>query len=350
MRAEFIQPDNPRWKEFLTRTAHDFYHLPEYAAFAARYEGGEPVAFLVEDQGAGMLLPLLIRSLPEGLGTDLSGSDALSPYGYPAPIFYGPLDEIIIERLWQQFVDLGRERGLISVFVRMHPLLPLPLEPMKRFGLLVQHGQTVRCNLDLSAEDMLEQTCKNHKRNMRKLRKNGFTAARNDWSYWHQFMEVYRRTMQRVGAKDFYLFSDSYFLDLKEALKDRLDLWVVLSPDGELAAGGLFTVTNGIVEYHLGGTAEKYLSVAPSKLMFFDVRNWGKEAGHRVLHLGGGLGGEADSLFQFKAGFSKDYADFFTYRMVLDKSNYERLEKEWRHLSGRTRQDGEAFPVYRQKL
>ncbi len=163
-------------------------------------------------------------------------------------------------------------------------------------------------------------------------------------------MEVYRATMRRVGAKEFYLFSDNYFEDLKGVLEDKLDLWTVLSPDGEFAAGGVFTVTNGIVEYHLGGTAEKYLSTAPSKLMFSDVRNWGKEAGNRVFHLGGGLGGKTDSLFQFKAGFSQDYADFFTFRMVLDQPKYDRLEKKWRLLSGELKQDLDSFPIYRKAL
>ena len=350
MRAEFIQPDDPRWKEFLPKAAHDFYHLSEYTSFAARYEGGQALSFWAEEQGAGLLLPLLVRPLPKNLGTQIDGCDALSPYGYPAPILFGSPDEITTSRLLQQLVDLGKERGLVSVFVRMHPLLPFPKGPLRELGLLVQHGQTVHCDLNLSAGEMSQQTCKNHKRNIRKLERNGFTTVRNDWSYWHQFMEVYRSTMRRVKAKEFYLFSDDYFADLKDTLKDKLDLWVVLSPDGEFAAGGVFTVLNGIIEYHLGGTAEKFLSAAPSKLMFADVRNWGKETGNRVFHLGGGLGGKDDSLFKFKAGFSEDYSDFFTFRMVLDQSKYDRLEKKWRLLTGQAKQDGEAFPVYRQDL
>lgn len=348
MSAEFITPDDPRWKAFLAKAAHDFYHLPEYVSFAARYEEGDPVAFLAEEQGAGLLLPLLIRPLPEKLNIQSDGCDALSPYGYPAPILYGSPDGNAIDALWQKFIELGKERGLISVFMRMHPLLSFPKETLQKYGLLIQHGQTVHCDLSLSCEDMLGQTCKNHKRNIRKLQNNGFSTVRNDWTFWHQFMDVYRATMRRVEAKGFYLFSDEYFDDLKKALKDKLDLWVVLSADGEFAAGAVFTVTNGIIEYHLGGTAERFLGVAPSKLMFYDVRNWGKEEGHRVLHLGGGLGGEADSLFKFKAGFSNNYADFFTFRMVLDQENYNRLEEKWRTLSGQVRQDREAFPVYRQ--
>lgn len=350
MRAEFIQPDDPRWKEFLAKITHDFYHLSEYTSFAARHEGGQAIAFWAEEQGAGLLVPLLIRPLPEKLEAQVDGFDALSPYGYPAPILYGAPDEITTGRLLQQFVDLGKERGLISVFIRMHPLLPFPKESLRQFGLLVQHGQTVCCDLNLSADEMLNQTCKNHKRNIRKLARNGFTTVRNDWSFWHQFMDAYRDTMRRVGAKEFYLFSDNYFDDLRSTLEDKLNLWTVLSPDGEFAAGGVFTVINGIVEYHLGGTANKFLAAAPSKLMFSDVRNWGKEAGNRAFHLGGGLGGKADSLFQFKAGFSQNYADFFTFRMILDQQKYDQLEKRWRIFSGESKQTIDTFPIYRKGM
>ncbi len=348
MTAEFITPDDPRWKAFLKKADHDFYHLPEYVSFAGRHEGGEATAFLVEEQGQGLLIPFLLRPLPEKLDVQVDGCDALSPYGYPAPILYGSPDDNTFERLWRQFIEMAKERGVISVFVRMHPLLPFPKESLRKYGSLIQHGQTVYCDLSLSCEDMLGQTCKNHKRNIRKLQKNGFTTVRNDWTFWHPFMEVYRETMRRVGAKGFYLFSDEYFDDLKRALKEKLDLWVVVSADGEFAAGAVFTVTNGIIEYHLGGTAEPFLGVAPSKLMFSDVRTWGKEGGHRILHLGGGLGGETDSLFKFKAGFSQDHSSFHTFRMVLDQEKYGRLEKKWRELSGQPSSDQEAFPVYRQ--
>ena len=331
----------------MDKVPHDFYHLPQYISFVSRYEGGEPVAFWAEDKDAALLIPLLIKPLPPQLELAMKGCDALSPYGYPGPILYGRPDETTIDCFLQKFMALGKERGIISVFLRSHPLLQFPIELLEKFGSLVNHGQTVHSDLTASAEVMWQQTCKNHKRNIRKLQKNGFVTARNDWGHWRQFMEVYRATMRRVGAKEFYLFSDDYFEDLKEALEEKLDLWTVLSPDGQFAAGGVFTVVNGIVEYHLGGTAEKFLTAAPSKLMFSDVRNWGKEAGNHFFHLGGGLGGKTDSLFKFKAGFSQNYTDFFTFRMVLDQPKYDRLEKKWRLFSGESKQDLDSFPIYR---
>ncbi len=350
MKTEFITPDDSRWQEFLSKTPHDFYHLPEYASFASTCEGGRPVAYLAEDKGAALLIPLLIKDLPPQLEAAWQGSDALSPYGYPGPLLWGTSDPAIVERMLRRFVEVSKETGIISIFLRSHPLMRFPVEPLETIGRVVNHGQTVHCDLSASLETMWSQTSQNHRRNIRKLQKNGFVAVRNDWSRWDQFKEVYRATMRRVGAREFYLFSEHYFEGLKGALGDKLDLWTVLSPEGEVAAGGLFVTTDGIVEYHLGGTTEQFLGIAPSKLMFADVRQWAKEAGHRLLHLGGGLGGETDSLFQFKAGFSHDRRDFFTLRAVVDQDHYEQLERKWHSLFDNSGQEGMGFPIYRNGL
>ena len=52
-----------------------------------------------------------------------------------------------------------------------------------------------------------------------------------------------------------------------------------------------------------------------------------KARGNRVMHLGGGLGGAHDSLFDFKAGFSKDRQPFRTWRVVVDPVRYAELSQ-----------------------
>ena len=53
------------------------------------------------------------------------------------------------------------------------------------------------------------------------------------------------------------------------------------------------------------------------KLLFDAVRLWANEHDARVLHLGGGVGNRGDSLFHFKAGFSKIRHQFSVWRWVL---------------------------------
>jgi lipid II:glycine glycyltransferase (peptidoglycan interpeptide bridge formation enzyme) len=154
--------------------------------------------------------------------------------------------------------------------------------------------------------------------------------------------------MRRVSADLFYLFSDDYFADLRLVLGDRLHLCTLLSPGNELAAAGLFTVNNRVAQAYLAGTVEKYLRVAPSKPMIYSEMLWAKENGPDVLHLGGGVGGKKDYLFQFKSGFLKLRSDFYTYRMILNERRYSLLVDLWKsQQSGTAQNNSDWFPQYR---
>jgi hypothetical protein len=59
--------------------------------------------------------------------------------------------------------------------------------------------------------------------------------------------------------------------------------------------------------------------------MFDYIRFWAKERGNEVLHLGGGVGGGKDSLYHFKAGFSKQTHTFLTLRLIIDEEKYRHL-------------------------
>jgi hypothetical protein len=47
------------------------------------------------------------------------------------------------------------------------------------------------------------------------------------------------------------------------------------------------------------------------------VRAWGHEIGARVFHLGGGVGAQADTVFQFKTRFSPRRHPFATWRWII---------------------------------
>jgi hypothetical protein len=348
--AGFITPEDRRWSGLLERVPHDVYHLPEYLRFAARHEGGRPAAFYAETATSAFLAPLLIRELPATLGAPAEWCDATTPYGYAAPISTHPADAQSIDAFLSAFRDVARAQNLVSAFFRLHPLLEMSEAGLAGHGCLERHGQTVPVDLSLPPEALREQTRANHRTGISKLLRAGFVATIDEWSRYAEFADLYRRTMERVAAAGFYFFSDEYFGDLRAALGERLHLCTVLSPAGDVGAAGLFYETDGIVQYHLGATADAYVDRAPSKLMFDTVRRWAKERGNRVLHLGGGLGGRADSLFHFKAGFSHARAEFKTLRLVLDDERYALLARRQRECTGGepAAADPGFFPAYRQ--
>jgi len=347
--AELIGPGDARWSRLLRQVPHDVYHLPEYVAFAARHEGGAPRALYVETAASGFLLPLVVRELPAGLDAPPDWYDACSPYGfYSAPLATDPSDTHALISALTAFRDVGRDHGIVSAFIRLHPVRAMSSEAFVRTGCLHTHGRVVYVDLSRSVEELWSQTRENHRLGIKKLARAGFVPSMGRWDLYGDFVRIYRQTMERASAASFYFFSDTYFDDLRCTLGDRLHLCSVVSPQGELASGGLFCVMNGTMQYHLGGTASAYLKQAPSKLMFDFVRRWAKERGGTVLHLGGGLGGVEDSLFHFKAGFSPLGAVYQTFRMILDEDRYNALHARCKErYAGCGDEPTEFFPVYR---
>lgn len=340
MIVEYLSTTDPRWRALLDEVPHDVYHQPQYLEVSATYEDAEPTAFLAHQGNCFCLIPLLIRRLPAALDAPSDWRDLKSPYGYAAPLFRG--DESWIDKALGAFARECQAHNFISTFVCMHPLLTVP-PSLAGHTQVVKHGETVYVDLSLTEAVLWSQTRQRFRTYISKLQRLGFQARFDDWSTYDDFVSIYGQTMARLQANDFYRFPAQYFHDLRAALESRLHFCSVVNARGELASGALLTETQGIVQYHLSGTADRSVDDAPSKMMLHEVRLWAKRKGYNVLHLGGGLGGRADSLFHFKTGFSPLRADFLAYHLVCDESKYAFLCRQ----RGPELLDTEYFPQYR---
>ena len=325
--ATFITPDDARWAAVLTRARHDVYHLPEYVRASAGLNGGVPVAYYAECGDSALLIPLLIRDLCADIAAPTGWKDAITPYGYGGPIATDGCDPAIIERMVSAFRSVAEDISLVTVFLRLHPLRGVPLQTLESLGTLVRHEPIVYIDLARSREELAAETRSNHRRNIAKLRRSGFVAEMDRWSDYAAFQRAYRMTMERQAASAFYFFSGDYFEDLRNLLGERMHLCTVHSPQGDVVAAGVFTTVDGLVEYHLGGTVDEYLPLAPSKLMFEHVRDWAKDRGDTILNLGGGIGASPGPLLHFKAGFSSARAEFHTCRVTIDAKRSAALER-----------------------
>jgi len=345
MLVELIDVDDKRWPEALSRLPHDFYHLPEYAAVESRHHGCRAAALYgTHASGTEFLVPLLVRPLPETLQLPDSWSDATVPYGYAAPVT-SPGGGTLLNEFLRRAAGVAQENGIISLFLRWHPLWAFAgRTPIER-ETIVDHGETVFVDLSEEAEQWHKQTRNDHRYNIRRLRRLGFEVEVDEWTKLEEFHRIYLATMERVSARKNYHFPLCYFGDLRESLGPRLHLASVVSPQGSVAASGLFSECCGIVQYHLSGTDESFLRLAPMKLLLDHIRSWAKERGNRVFHLGGGVGGQNDALFDFKAAFSKHRGTFRTSRIVSDHYRYQEALASNQRIHPSRPED--YFPAYR---
>lgn len=317
--AGLIGPDDERWTQALARVDHDVYHLPEYVRLDAGRSGGTPVAFHYTDGDRIVLLPLVLRPIP-----DTDQLDATSPYGYPGPVSNAPPDD---EAFWSSacraLTEVLCARGVVTAFIRLHPLLTAPLPALSGVGTVVHHGQTVALDLTLTPEQMWSQTGRTHRNQINKSRRADVSIVVDDWDRLESWIGTYHANMRRVGATGFYFFEPGYFHGLRAALGPRLHLAVALADD-EVLGGNLFFEHGGIMHTHLQSTRDGDIRYA-DKLLYDEIRRWGRDRGNRVFHIGGGLGGESDSLFRFKASFGAGRHDFHTWRVVADPAAFEKL-------------------------
>ena len=317
--ATLLGPDAADWVEALTRAPHDVYHLPEYVVLDAPLSGGAPAAVRYDEPGRVLLLPLVLRSIP-----DSGLRDAASPYGYPGPVSNaGPDDSGFWTRACDAIVDLLRKEGIVTAFVRLHPLLPAPVDALAGVGTIVHHGQTVSVDLALGVEEMWRQTRRDHRNHINRARRANVRVDMDDWSRLAEWVAMYHDNMRRVGATPFYFFPIDHFRTLHDALGDRMH-FATATAGGELLGGTIFFEHGDIMQAYLQATrAEGHMHAG--KLLYDEIRRWGHENGNAVFHFGGGLGGANDSLFAYKAGFSPRRHDFHTWRVVTDPDAYADL-------------------------
>ena len=109
------------------------------------------------------------------------------------------------------------------------------------------------------------------------------------------------------------------------------------SPDGATAAAGIAALSDGLLHYYLGGTADAHLGDSPFKNVVEAMIELAAELGV-ALNLGGGLR-PGDGLEEFKRGFANGELPFRTHEIVCDPEAYRRLSAD--------REDSGFFPQYR---
>jgi lipid II:glycine glycyltransferase (peptidoglycan interpeptide bridge formation enzyme) len=155
------------------------------------------------------------------------------------------------------------------------------------------------------------------------------------------FAALYRATMRRREASSFYFFPEDYWLHLATKLGHAL-LRFDAYEDGELVACILCLAARPVLHYHLGASSERGQSLGANHVLFCETATWAAERGFELFHLGGGVGGFEDSLYEFKRRFDAEGLLPATLgKVVHDAEAYGRL-------SGKDEIDYAGyFPVYR---
>jgi FemAB family len=334
MEIKILDVYNPLWSETLENIKHDIYHLPSYFLLEANRTKTIPEAITIQDGDKILFAPYLLRSCDEIIAQGASESeiyDTFSPNGYTGIL----LNEAAINT--PEFANLAMgelkrtlsDKGVCSAFFRLHPILNENFSEIFTADTATINGETVSVDLRLTESQIWAATRSGHKSTINKCKRLGMTARIVPASeYLDEFTEIYLETMERVGAtKGFYSFDYEYYNEMQQILGDKLFLCIV-DYENEVACAGLYTEVCGIVQSTLGGTRNNVVHLSPSSLETDYARYWAKERGNNFLHLGGGVGASQDSVYSFKAGFSKLRHTFMTLRLIINEAKYHYLVEQ----------------------
>ena len=289
----------------------------EFFRSAAFCEAERVTHTLRIDGAAGSArVPLIVRAID---GSRLA--DAVSPYGYPG-------GEVVGEPPDPGAVDWSAT-GLVSVFGRERLAGRHWIGGARERSPVMVHDparpRRVRRRL-------AEQIRGNERAGWGVVALRGPTADEEARS---GFERAYAETMRRQQAAARYFFTSDYF----RAVLGFERSWLLLarSHEGAIGAGAIAALSDGLLHYYLGGTADDHLAASPFKNVVEAMVGLADELG-TPLNLGGGVR-PGDGLERFKRGFANAERAFSTHELVCDAAEYERLS------AGRP--EGEFFPRYR---
>ncbi|MDT0607851.1 peptidoglycan bridge formation glycyltransferase FemA/FemB family protein [Croceitalea rosinachiae] len=330
------------WDDFISYFEEsDLYHTFDYHMIA---KGDHRPILLKYTEGKACIgLPLLIRKIP-----DTSYYDATSVYGYVGPLCKNILIDFDEKHFENELIEYFTLNNIISVFSRLNPFLPLQQKVLNKIGFIEKKGRVVSINLKKNIDLQRQEFSKRLKGQLNKIRKHCHVKNVTNDVELQEFIDIYHENMDRVNAEAMYYFNKKYFKSiLKSNSYNTETLLVVHNESKEVIGGSMFFFKNSIIHYHLSGSKREFLHLMPSKLLIDEMRIRATHMGLNYFNLGGGLGGNDDSLLQFKTSFSKNIKDFYVWKLIVKPLTYNDMVRKC-NINNKAVID--FFPAYRNQV
>lgn len=314
------------WNSYLLlfpKENKDIYFQEEYVKLYDD-DDNKGKCIVVENNSNVMLFPFLSRTFFVGRKIY---HDFETAYGYGGPILKKE-DIFFKHAALQEMFDFLSRNDYIAGFIRFHPLLNNQMQ--FNIGQVIDDRNTVMIDLSLSVEDIWMKEIHTKNRNViKKGAKEGLKFVVDDhFVHLNEFITLYNRTMDKLSADNFYYFSDDYYRKFVRNIPDSFLGLVYYNK--QIIAAAIFMYQDEYGHYHLAGSDERYLKLAPNNFLLFHAALELKSRGVKSFHLGGGTTSqEGDSLFSFKSRFSKIRCQFSIGKLIFNHAVYEQQCKDW---------------------
>ena len=338
-----LRSNDELWDKYingLPKEKQDIYYTRQYCKMSELLEGGEAQLFVYEE-GDNVALYPYIRHIIDYEKGNSSFYDIETAYGYGGPVI--KTEDYNFERAFETaFLKHCQQENIIAEFIRFHPLIEN--ERIFKEKIEVLHNRiTVWINLEKSVDEIWMYDVSTQNRNtIRKCMKNGLEVEVSE--DYDEFLEIYNQTMNKVGAKNFYYFDKKYYDEIRN---NSCCVLLRVRKSSETLAAAIFMKYGDYFHYHLSGSRQEYLQLAPNNILLWEAIKYAKEKGCKRMFLGGGLSdSQEDTLFRFKKKFSSESKDFYIGKRVHNPEVYHKLIQEWEEEHG---EQAKILLQYREK-
>lgn len=307
------------WDGLLDRIGvEDIYLRRGYLESASLLGQGRPVYLHLSGAEGDVVFPCLVREAPRGF------ADVGTPMGYGGPVATGP--EAPVPEFFEAYERWCGEHRVVATFARFHPVLENHRLAEGRWQL--EHiGHSIGWRIEeRDVEELVAGMDSHHRRVVRKARGSGIDVTVDlSPDSLDGFVSLYEDTMRRRNASPFYFFPEAYWHHLATELRSAL-VRADARVEGELVASIVCLAAPPLLHYHLGASSERGQAVGANHLLFLATAAWAGEHRFARFHLGGGVGGFEDSLYEFKRRFDPGGGlPAYLGKAVHDEPEYGRL-------------------------
>jgi hypothetical protein len=308
MPFQILKPDDLQWQDSFDRLPlhqRDIFYCPSFARLCqATLNRNDEVCCAVLSLDANVILyPFVRRNVGQLTDTQSFSKlyDITSMYGRGGIVASRFADDEYAS-FHAALAEYCSETAVICGFDRYHPVMGNHVWAAPAAGVMDVGGFVV---VDMRPEmNEIEKSFKTsvHK-DLKKAERNGITCfAESDSAHLAEFLKIYRHTLERNSAANFYYFSDDYFSALARELGGQFHYFYAVS-GGAIVSCELVLHCGKYSHSFLGGTVREALSLCANPLLKREIIRFLKDRGAEYFLLGGGTRPN-DGIFQFKKAYA----------------------------------------------
>lgn len=322
--------DFPQWGEYYDRlTQKSVYHSPDYIRFLENHYQDNAELFVFGDEERFVYYPYFRKRLDRlpfagELPFDASKyCDISSSWYYGGPLYrYERTDEEFHAGFLRSFREHAAGTGIVTEFIRFDPNL---LNRRYYAGETTFFDrETVYVDMAKTEDDIWNGFSADNRRRVRNLKSRHqydvLAVSDSDEERWRLFYGLYSSEIRRKNAPLHLRLPFSFFEGLRRALTDNC-LLVAVEKDGIFSGGALILFDEHAAFLYLSATRPALWREGITNFLYYHCILLARERGASVFDLMGGREG----VYRFKSQFSLLRREFFTAKVVHQRSIFEYL-------------------------